>query len=322
MSPASASFGPSPERAPDGHEGRAGARRGRSARRRLAHRRLHALARETGWDPGSADYIVGTSAGSMVGALVAAGVPPWFMVAHSRGESFDGPRRRGRPARRRGRPRRRRRVPAPSRAARRSGPGSLRMAATALLEPAPAHAAPAAWPAGCRAGSSPPTRSRTPSAASSRRLGRPPELLGRGLRLRDRQPRRPSAAPTPPTPTLADAVAASCAIPGFYRPVKIGGRRYVDGGVCSASNLDLLAGRGLDLVICLNPPSSLTRRSRSVNPLDCVQLAEPRRERAPARQRGEQGARVRDRGRADPADGGGPRADGTQPDEPRRAATT
>ena len=51
---------------------------------------LHALAQETGWDPASADYIVGTSAGSMIGALCASGVPPWFMVAHSGGETFDG----------------------------------------------------------------------------------------------------------------------------------------------------------------------------------------------------------------------------------------
>src|SRR3712207_8998797 len=60
---------------------------------------LAALARETGWDPGSADYIVGTSAGSVIGAFTAAGIPPWFMVAHSRGESFEvltGPD--GRPA--------------------------------------------------------------------------------------------------------------------------------------------------------------------------------------------------------------------------------
>src|SRR5271167_4552894 len=49
---------------------------------------LHAIATETGWDPGSADYIVGTSAGSMVGALLACGVPPWFAVAHSSGEPF------------------------------------------------------------------------------------------------------------------------------------------------------------------------------------------------------------------------------------------
>src|ERR671931_1873747 len=51
---------------------------------------LHALATETGWDPASADYLVGTSAGSMIGSLCAAGVPPWFMVAHSAGEVFEG----------------------------------------------------------------------------------------------------------------------------------------------------------------------------------------------------------------------------------------
>ena len=51
---------------------------------------LSALARETDWDPGSADHIVGTSADSMIGALVAGGIPPWFMVAHSRGEVFEG----------------------------------------------------------------------------------------------------------------------------------------------------------------------------------------------------------------------------------------
>ncbi len=49
---------------------------------------LQALAAETGWDPASADYIVGTSAGAMMGALLAAGIPPWFMVAHSAGEDF------------------------------------------------------------------------------------------------------------------------------------------------------------------------------------------------------------------------------------------
>src|SRR5205823_1584496 len=60
-----------------------------------------------------------------------------------------------------------------------------------------------------------------------------------------------------PEADLADAVAASCAIPGFYKPVEIGGRRYVDGGLWSTSNLDILRNAELDLVICLNPTSSL-----------------------------------------------------------------
>jgi NTE family protein len=59
-----------------------------------------------------------------------------------------------------------------------------------------------------------------------------------------------------PEAELGPAVAASCAIPGFYHPVTIAGHRYVDGGVRSPSNLDLLAGRELDLVICLNPTST------------------------------------------------------------------
>jgi NTE family protein len=40
----------------------------------------------------------------------------------------------------------------------------------------------------------------------------------------------------------------------------------------SPSNLDLLAGRGLDLVICLNPTSTL-HRDGSLNPLDRVAAA-------------------------------------------------
>src|SRR5919206_3124458 len=61
---------------------------------------LYALVEQTGWDPGSADVVVGTSAGSVIGTIVAAGgVPPWFMVAHSAGEVFDGlVDRQGRPA--------------------------------------------------------------------------------------------------------------------------------------------------------------------------------------------------------------------------------
>jgi NTE family protein len=38
---------------------------------------------------------------------------------------------------------------------------------------------------------------------------------------------------------LIDAVAASCAVPGAWPPVTIGGRRYMDGGVASSVNLDV-----------------------------------------------------------------------------------
>ena len=40
---------------------------------------------------------------------------------------------------------------------------------------------------------------------------------------------------------LLKAVAASCAVPGVYPPVTIGERRYVDGGMRSAANADLAA---------------------------------------------------------------------------------
>ena len=56
---------------------------------------------------------------------------------------------------------------------------------------------------------------------------------------------------------LRDAVTSSCAIPGWYAPVRIGSRRYVDGGACSPTSLDLLAPLGLDEVVVLSPMTSL-----------------------------------------------------------------
>ena len=77
--------------------------------------------------------------------------------------------------------------------------------------------------------------------------------------------------PSAPEANLADAVAASRAIPGIYHPVTIGGRRYVDGGIYSTSNLDLLRDEGLDLVICLNPTSTL-HPIRAINPRDAFNI--------------------------------------------------
>jgi NTE family protein len=211
---------------------------------------LHALARETDWDPGGADYIVGTSAGSMVGALSSSGVPPWYMVAHSLGETDDDASRNGSSRAGGATYRLHRGVPA-------LGPGSWRLALASLARPykySPA-AVLAGWlPSGLI--SSDPLRETVREVAGDGWAPHPNMWImacdyatGRRVAFgRD---------DAPASPSLADAVAASCAIPGFYRPVDIAGRRYVDGGIGSMSNLDQLAGLGLDLVICLNPTSSL-----------------------------------------------------------------
>ncbi|MFE2147453.1 patatin-like phospholipase family protein, partial [Streptomyces sp. NPDC059456] len=41
---------------------------------------------------------------------------------------------------------------------------------------------------------------------------------------------------------LVDAVSASCAVPGVWPPVTVGGRRFIDGGIRSATNADLASG--------------------------------------------------------------------------------
>jgi NTE family protein len=216
---------------------------------------LEALATETGWDPASADRVVGTSAGAMMGALLTSGIPPWFMVAHSQGRTFEGlVGNDGRP----------------------QGTADRAAGATFGLHRGVPRPGPGSWGLIARSIAAP-------------RLQRPPALLAGWLPqgvistepLRDTirrvvpsgwndHPsfwavacdyadghRVPFGREDAPIADLADAVAASCAIPGFYRPVTIAGRRYVDGGLWSTSNLDILRNAELDLVICLNPTSSL-----------------------------------------------------------------
>ena len=50
---------------------------------------------------------------------------------------------------------------------------------------------------------------------------------------------------------LVDAVAASCAVPGIWPPVTIGGRRYIDGGVRSSDNADLA--EGSERIVVISP---------------------------------------------------------------------
>jgi NTE family protein len=216
---------------------------------------LEAIARETGWDPAAAEYVVGTSAGSMMGALLASGVPPWFMVAHSKGESFEGLNDvDGRPAAEADRAagatfRLHRGLPP-------IGPGSWKLIANSLTAPTQ-HRSTALFAGWLPRG----FISTGPLKDTIRRVvphgwSDHPNLwivacdYATGRRVAFGRDDAPEA-------DLADAVAASCSIPGFYHPVAIGRRRYVDGGMWSTSNLDILRNEQLDLVICLNPTSSL-----------------------------------------------------------------
>ena len=53
--------------------------------------------------------------------------------------------------------------------------------------------------------------------------------------------------------TISEAVQASTALPGFYKPARLKGFDYVDGGVRRTANIDVAIEHGADLVICYNP---------------------------------------------------------------------
>jgi NTE family protein len=74
--------------------------------------------------------------------------------------------------------------------------------------------------------------------------------------------------PGAPRAPLADAVVASCSIPGWYEPAVIGGRRYVDGGVRSPTSLRSLARAGVDEVFVLAPMASVVAGRLPRQPLE------------------------------------------------------
>jgi len=216
---------------------------------------LYALARASDWEPSWADYIVGTSAGSVVAALTAEGIPPWFIVHHQRGGNVEGmTNSEGQPI-----------VNADE--------GTRRLLSWTGQMPRPILGSPALV---LRTALHP--WRYPPAAAMTGWVGRGflstdevkhmvemvvPKGWSRhenlwivaldyatGKRVVFGEVGSPDA-------ELWQAVTASCAIPGVYRPVNIHGRLYVDGGVWSPSNLDLLAKTDVDVVIAMNPMSSL-----------------------------------------------------------------
>jgi NTE family protein len=213
---------------------------------------LDALAAVTRWDPDTAEVVVGTSAGSGIAALLRGGMSPANMARRAAGEPLS---------------------PAGARLARR--PVGMRAAAGVAPRAAFAPSAPerflhaALRPWGARIGtlvSAALPEGRVPTeriVAGLRRIfpdGAWPDrqLWLCAVRLHDGRRvvfgRDPGAIAE--GCGVPDAVAASCAIPGFFTPVRIGGVRFVDGGAWSPTNADLLAGLGLDLVVVISPMSA------------------------------------------------------------------
>jgi NTE family protein len=206
---------------------------------------LAALAGATGWNPALAELVLGTSAGSVFAALTAGGVAAGRLLPPA---AADLAAREGWPLAElaAGEPDR-----APWRWPGRGSPGSPRMILRGLRERAVLRAVSGLMPRGL-----------VPTAAieATVRQAVPAGWMRRpacwivacdyatGERVVFGRP----GAPRPP---LAAAVAASCAIPGFYAPVTFEGRQYVDGGLHSLSNLDLLGRGRVDLVVALNPMS-------------------------------------------------------------------
>jgi NTE family protein len=252
---------------------------------------LHALSQESGWDPTQADYIVGTSAGSVVGALTASGLPPWFLLHHQRGGSVEGMvDNLGEPIESPEEQTRRLYVRAPGLP--RLMLGSPQLALRAAMRPwrFPPAAAAVGW--------------MWRGFLSNDQVGRivrrvVPEGWGShenlwivavdyatGRRVVFGQDGAPKT-------DLWRAVSASCAIPGFYRPVRIDGRDYVDGGAWSPSNADLLARTDVDMVVALNPMSSLNPGV----PTNILEHLERRIRSLSGRRLGREARRVREAGK-------------------------
>jgi NTE family protein len=221
---------------------------------------LDGLCDATGWDPRDAEVIVGTSAGSVVGALLRAGFSARDLAARSTGEplSPEGAELLARsepaggPARLPSRPPGRRGVP--------------RMASPALLMRAALRPFWMNRPGVMLAGALPAGAVPTELVAAGFRPLFGADWPARDLwltavRLRDGR-RVVFGRDGGPPAHVADAVAASCAIPSFFAPVTIGGVDYVDGGAHSPTNADLVAEHDLDLVIVSSPMSVAGNRLR------------------------------------------------------------
>jgi NTE family protein len=80
-------------------------------------------------------------------------------------------------------------------------------------------------------------------------------------------------APGAPPAAVTDAVLASCAVPWLFAPVTIGDREYVDGGVWSLTNLDAAPGGRGARVLCLAPTAAGAFKAPTSAVLGAEQMA-------------------------------------------------
>lgn len=216
---------------------------------------LHALSEVDGVDPRECEVIVGTSAGSVLATLIGAGVGVEDLLAHQHGMplphlteadwSYDSATGGGLPPRPRfaiGSPALfRRGVAHPRQLPPLAVLAALSPTGTGSLESVAHLVAGVAGPDGWLA------RDGVWVVAMD---------YDSGARVAFGQEGAPTA-------RLEEAVTASCAIPGWYAPVRIDGRRYVDGGTLSPTSADLLAAADLEEVYVLAPMASfVTDRPR------------------------------------------------------------
>jgi NTE family protein len=212
---------------------------------------LTALEHDLGWDPRTAEVIVGTSAGSLVGALLRSNVPASDLAAWTVGAplSRDGLTLTH--------------VLHPE-----FDPVSMRMF---LRLPRFPHrdAMLAALRHPLRI--NPMRVYLTHMRDGNRSLGEHVEFLGHDwpdeklyiCACRRRTGRRVVFGRTDiPTDGLTAAVAASCAVPGYFAPVTVDGHQYLDGGIASPTNADVLRASELDLVIVVSPMSTAAKLPR------------------------------------------------------------
>jgi len=202
---------------------------------------LGGLRRGGGQDPRRAKQLIGTSAGSIVAARLAGGEDPGRGEERVRWDGEAEPERR-------------------TSALRAAIEGATRISMGAL-SPLAAPALMAATPGGALARAA--VLARVPSGRIElRELRSRVEALGPTFddgRLnivavdRGSGRRVVFGSDSAPDASVAEAVAASCAVPGLFAPVDIAGREYVDGGVWSPTNLDLASAGSGDCVLCLVP---------------------------------------------------------------------